>query len=194
MAPAKRIYEVDLLGTAHVIDAFLPVASAGTSMVCIASLAGHTMASTVAADPDLETHLATAPTSQLLGHKALSLDADNDYAGSGSAYGLAKRGNQLRVQAAAYAWGSKGARINSVSPGIIATSMGNQEMKGPGAERVKGLLGISAARRPGTPDDVANVVAFLVGNESAFVTGSDLFVDGGEWAGMRWQAGAARGF
>lgn len=183
MATSKRIYEVNLLGTANVIDAFLPVASAGTSMICIASLAGYTAISAVTAE--LEKHLATAPTDQLLHHEAFDLSKES-YESGGEAYRLAKRANQLRVQAAAFAWGSKGARINSISPGVIATSMGKQELDGPGAEKVRGLVGISATRRLGTPDDIANAVAFLAGPESSFITGSDLLIDGGAWSSIRW--------
>ena len=99
-ATPRQIYEVDLLGTAHVVDAFLPVAGPGTSLVCIASMAGH-FASLSA---DLERHLAVAPADQLLGHPEIDLNAPD----SGTAYVVAKRGNHLRVQAAAAGMGTEG--------------------------------------------------------------------------------------
>ena len=180
MASAKQIFEIDILGTANIIEAFLPVASPDTSLVCIASMAG----SMTELSPDLEKHLATAPLDQLLQHKEI----DFENANPGTAYGLAKRGNQLRVQAAARAWGSKGARLNSVSPGIISTVVAQKQLQGPAGEHMKSFIDLSAARRMGTPDDIANVVAFLAGPESSFITGNDILVDGGAVAGQRWHA------
>lgn len=101
---AKKILEVDLLGTVNAIDAFLEVAQQGTSMVCIASMAGH-MGSSLPSE--LERHLAIAPRDQLLSHTALEID-EADPNGSGRAYVLSKRGNLLRVQASSKAWGRVG--------------------------------------------------------------------------------------
>ena len=178
MASARQIYEVDLLGTAHVIDAFLTVASAGTSLICVASMAGH-FASLPA---PLEQHLATAPTGRLLQHPGIDLDAANP----GAAYTVAKRGNQLRVQAAAHAWGRNGARLNTISPGVIFTPMGQQELQGPQGAQIQALVDLSGARRYGTPDDIAAVTAFLAGPDSTFITGTDILVDGGAIAAQRW--------
>ena len=180
MATARQIYQVDLLGTAHVIDAFLPVASPGTSLVCVASMAGHF----ASLPPDLERHLATAPTGQLLQHEGIDLDADPS-----TAYLVAKRGNQLRVQAAAYDWGAKGARLNTISPGVISTPMGQAELQGPAGQHIQAMIGLSGARRAGTPDDIAAAAAFLVGPDSSFITGSDIPVDGGVVAAQRWNTG-----
>jgi len=180
MSTPRRIHEVDLLGTALVIDEFLPVASIGTSLICISSLAGH-MANL---SPELETHLATAPVDQLIYHKEIDLDKDKTSAAH--AYVLAKRGNQLRVQAMARAWGQRGARINTISPGVIGTAMGNEELDGENGVKVKGLIAISPLGRIGTPDDIANVVAFLASPESSFVTGTDIRVDGGAFVATRW--------
>lgn len=177
MATARQIYEVDLLGTAHVIDAFLPVASAGTSLVCVASMAGH-FASLSA---DLERHLATAPTDELLEHKEFDLESE-----PALAYVVAKRANQLRVQASAHAWGAKGARLNTISPGVISTPMGAQELQGPAGVHIQAMLDLSGARRAGTPDDIASAAAFLTGPDSAFITGNDLLVDGGTVSAQRW--------
>ena len=177
MATARQIYQVDLLGTAHVIDAFLPVASPGTSLVCVASMAGHF----ASLPPDLERHLATAQAGQLLEHEGIDLDTDPS-----TAYLVAKRGNQLRVQAAAHAWGAKGARLNTISPGVISTPMGQAELQGPVGPFIQAMIDRSGAGRTGTPDDIAAVAAFLVGPESSFITGSDIQVDGGVVAAQRW--------
>lgn len=181
MASAKQIFEIDLLRTANIIEAFLPVISLATSMVCIASMAG----SMTELSADLEKHLATAPLDQLLQHKEINFENANP----GVAYGLAKRGNQLRVQAAARAYGSKGARLNSVSPGIISTAVVQKQLQGPTGEHMRTFIDQSAARRMGTPDDIAHAVAFLTGPESSFITGNDILVDGGTVSGQRWRTG-----
>lgn len=177
IASAKQIFEVDLLGTANIIEAFLTSACPGTSLVCIASMAG----SMAQLSADLEEHLATAPLDQLLQHKEIDLEGSNP----GIAYALAKRGNQLRVQAAARAWGSKGARLNSVSPGVISTTLGQKEIQGGASAMVE----LSAARRVGTAEDIVNAVAYLTGPGSDYITGNDILVDGGTVAGRRWHAG-----
>jgi len=176
-ATARQIYQVDLLGTAHVIDAFLAIASPGTSLVCVASMAGH-FASLPA---ELERHLASAPSGQLLEHEGIDLDAD-----PGTAYVVAKRGNQLRVQAAAHAWGRLGARLNTISPGVISTPMGQAELQGPMGEFIQSMIDESGARRAGTPDDIAAAAAFLAGPDASFITGNDILVDGGAVAAQRW--------
>lgn len=182
-APVRKIFEVDLLGAANVIDAFLPEASVGTSLVVIASMAGYNHTS---ATQDLEHHLATAPLAQLLHHAELTLDPPaDDYDAKGVAYAISKRANHLRVQVASREWGRKGARINSVSPGVISTPMGRAEVDGPNP-LVKALVETSPLKRIGTSEDIASVVAFLAGPESSFITGTDILIDGGTTSGLRW--------
>jgi NAD(P)-dependent dehydrogenase (short-subunit alcohol dehydrogenase family) len=181
MATSRQIYEVDLLGTAYVIDAFLAVAGPGMSMVCVASMAGH-FASLPA---DFERHLATAPTHRLLQHQGIDLDSPD----TSTAYLVAKRGNQLRVQAAAHAWGRKGARLNTISPGVISTSMGLRELQGPTGTYIQSMIDLSGARRVGTPDDIAGAAAFLAGPDSSFITGNDIQVDGGAVSAQLWNTG-----
>ncbi|MBL7486755.1 SDR family oxidoreductase [Frankia sp. AgB1.9] len=183
MASARQIYEVDLVGTAHVIDAFFEVASPGTSLVCIASMAGH-FASLPA---ELERHLATAPTEELLRHDGIDLDSDPQ-----ASYVVAKRGNQLRVSASAQAWGRKGARLNTISPGVISTPMGLDELRGPTGDYIQEMVKLSAAGRLGTPGDIAGVAEFLAGQTSSFITGNDILVDGGTVSALHWStAGTA---
>ena len=104
---------------------------------------------------------------------------------SGASSALAKRGNTLRVQAEAVAWGARGARINCISPGIISTPVARDEMSGPGAEGYRRMIQTSPAKRIGTPDDVADAAAFLLGPQATFITGADLLNDGGVIAAMR---------
>lgn len=95
------------------------------------------------------------------------------------AYQLSKRGNSLRLMAEAVRWGKRGARINTISPGIIITPLANDELKGPRGDGYRRMLQVSAAGRAGTPDEVGNVAALLMGPDGAFITGSDFLMDGG---------------
>jgi NAD(P)-dependent dehydrogenase (short-subunit alcohol dehydrogenase family) len=177
-ATARQIMAVDLVGTAHVIDAFGPVASPGTALVCIASMAGH-YASLGRSD---ELALATAPTAELLSLPAVRAAGDDP----GAAYIVAKRGNHVRVEAAAPAWNRRGARINTVSPGVIATAMARAEQETASGEQMMSMLDACGAGRTGTPAEIAEVVAFLTGPGSLYITGTDVLVDGGQAAWLRW--------
>jgi NAD(P)-dependent dehydrogenase (short-subunit alcohol dehydrogenase family) len=95
------------------------------------------------------------------------------------AYQISKRGNSLRVMAQAVRWGKRGARINTISPGIIITPLANDELNGPRGAGYRRMIDICAAGRAGTPDEVGNVGALLMGSDGAFITGSDFLMDGG---------------
>ncbi len=178
MATASRILEVDLLGTANVIEQFGLCVAAGSVGVFVASMAG----SLVTLDAERERMLATAPTEELLAACALPESAN-----PGEAYGVAKRGNQLRVQGAARAWGARGARIVSVSPGIIATPMGRQELESTeSGDAMRYMLTTSPVPRIGTPGDIGGLVEWLVSPSSSFITGTDILIDGGMTAALRW--------
>ncbi|KAH6976316.1 hypothetical protein BKA56DRAFT_589425 [Ilyonectria sp. MPI-CAGE-AT-0026] len=178
---SRTIYSINLVGTANVIDALLPVAQAGTSLICVSSMAGHLCPPI---QPELERHMATAPRDQLLSHQDLGVD-DSGPSGAPKAYAYSKRGNLLRVQAAAAAWGRRGARVNSVSPGVISTEHGRREIAGPAAKYVAS----SPAARVGTPQDIVNAVAFLADRQSSFITGTDILVDGGVTSSIKWKGG-----
>jgi NAD(P)-dependent dehydrogenase (short-subunit alcohol dehydrogenase family) len=120
--------------------------------------------------------LATTPVEELLRLPFLQLDQVKD---SLHAYQLAKRANSLRVMAEAVRWGKRGARVNTISPGIIMTPLARDELTGPRGAGYRRMLEVSAAGRAGTPDEVANVAALLMGPDGAFITGSDFLMDGG---------------
>jgi NAD(P)-dependent dehydrogenase (short-subunit alcohol dehydrogenase family) len=185
-ASIEAILRVDLLGVAHTLEEFAPLMAPGGAGVVISSMAGTMFQGHLGAE--VERALATAPTGELLGLPALQPEAIGD---PGTAYGVAKRANQLRVQGASRAWGERGARINSISPGIISTSMGQQELAGPSGDFMRLMVERSATQRLGNAADIANVTAFLLGSESSFVTGTDLLVDGGVVAALR--SGALEG-
>jgi NAD(P)-dependent dehydrogenase (short-subunit alcohol dehydrogenase family) len=176
-ATARQIVEVDVMGTAYVLDAFEPHVRPGTVAVCIASMAG-TMSDVAAETLRL---LATTPTDELRELPVLDPDALDP----GTAYGLAKRANHVRVEAASIAWGRRGGRVVSISPGVISTPMGAAELAGPFGDVMRNMVEISGTRRLGTPDDIAAAVEFLVSPAASFITGTDLLVDGGVVAAVR---------
>lgn len=178
IANTQEIFEYDLLGAANCIEAFQTVAGPGTSMVCVACMSGHM----IGLSQDLERHLATASLDWLLEHGEIDMENGNPSV----AYAIAMRGFQLRVQASARAWGMKGARLNSISPGVI--SNGQAQNDGPAGARGKAMVELSAAQRMGTPDDVANAVDFLLDPRSDFINGNDLLIDGGAVSGRRWHS------
>lgn len=177
-APVAAVLAVDLLGTAIVLDEFLQVIAEGGAGVVISSMGGHMGTY----PPELEQALASTPTADLLAMPFLSPETLTD---SGAAYSIAKRANQLRVRAAAPLWGEKGARINSISPGIISTPMGQLELAGAGGAGMRAMLDASAMKRLGTPEDIANATEFLLDPRSSFITGTDLLVDGGVIAALK---------
>jgi NAD(P)-dependent dehydrogenase (short-subunit alcohol dehydrogenase family) len=81
--------------------------------------------------------------------------------------------------AEAVRWGKRGARVNTISPGIIFTPLATDELTGPRGEGYRRMLELSLVGRGGTPDEVATVAALLLGPDGAFITGSDVLMDGG---------------
>ena len=172
-ASPETILKVDLYGTALVLELFGDVIAEGGAGVVIASQSGHRL------EPLSIEHnkaLATTPTEQLLALDFLQPDKVKD---SLHAYQISKRCNSLRVMAEAVNWGKRGARINTISPGIIITPLAKDELSGPRGEGYQKMINISAVGRAGTPDEVGNVGALLMGQDGAFITGSDFLMDGG---------------
>ena len=126
--------------------------------------------------PEQNKALATTPADELLALPMLQPDQVTD---SLHAYQLSKRGNSLRVMAEAVRWGKRGARVNTISPGIIITPLAKDELTGPRGEGYRRMIELSAAGRGGTPDEVGTVGALLMGPDGAFITGSDFLMDGG---------------
>ena len=178
-ASAEVVLAVDLLGVALTLEAFEDVIAPGGAGVVIASMAGHFQPPI---PPDVERQLATVPAVELLSLPACGPAAITS---SEAAYPFAKRANQLRVAAAASQWGRRGARINSISPGVIATAMGRHELAGSSGDTMRAMVSGSGVRRIGTPDDIAAATEFLLSPAAGFITGVDLLVDGGVVAAVR---------
>ena len=172
-ASPETILKVDLYGTALVLEEFGEVIVRGGSGIVIASMSGHRLPALTA---EQNTLLATTPVEELLALPMLQPDRVKD---SLHAYQISKRGNSLRVMAEAVRWGKRGARINTISPGIIITPLANDELNGPRGEGYRRMINISAAGRAGTPDEIGTIGALLMGPDGAFITGSDFLIDGG---------------
>lgn len=172
-ASPATILKVDLFGTAVLLEELGNVIARGGSGVVIASQSGHRLGA-LTAEQDMA--LATTPPEQLLSLPFLQPDQVKD---SLHAYQLAKRGNSLRVMAEAVRWSKRGARINTISPGIIITPLAHDELTGPRGEGYRQMVERCPVGRAGTPDEVGNVGALLMGPDGAFITGSDFLMDGG---------------
>jgi NAD(P)-dependent dehydrogenase (short-subunit alcohol dehydrogenase family) len=172
-APVSTILRVDLYGTALVLEVFGNVIAEGGSAVVIASQSGHRLP---ALTPEQNKALATTPVEELLALPMLQADQVSDPL---HAYQISKRGNSLRVMAEAVRWGKRGARVNTISPGIIFTPLARDELSGPRGEGYQRMINLCAAGRGGTPDEVGSVAALLMGPEGTFITGSDFLMDGG---------------
>ena len=172
-ASPATILKVDLYGTALVLEEFGNVIARSGSCVVIASQSGHRLPALTA---EQNAALATTPADELLTLPMLQPDQVRD---SLHAYQISKRGNSLRVMAEAVRWGKRGARVNTISPGIIFTPLARDELSGPRGEGYRRMIEVSAAGRGGTPDEVGTVGALLMGPDGGFITGSDFLMDGG---------------
>jgi NAD(P)-dependent dehydrogenase (short-subunit alcohol dehydrogenase family) len=172
----EHILAVDLYGTAVLLEEFGKVIKEGGTAVTISSQSGHRMP---ALTPEEDRQLATTPTEELLQLEILQPDNIKDTL---HAYQMAKRCNVKRVMAEAVKWGERSARVNSISPGIIITPLALDEINGPRGDFYKNMFAKSPAGRPGIADEVANVAELLLSDKGAFITGSDILIDGGATA------------
>ncbi|MDE6675302.1 MAG: SDR family oxidoreductase [Acetatifactor sp.] len=175
-APIEAILKVDLYGTAVLLEEVGKVIKEGGVGVTISSQSGHRMP---ALSAKADEQLACTPTEELLELEILKPENIKDTL---HAYQMAKRCNEKRVMAEAVKWGKKGARINSISPGIIVTPLAIDEFNGPRGDFYKNMFAKCPAGRPGTADEVANVAELLMSDKGAFITGADFLIDGGATA------------
>ena len=183
-APIEAILKVDLYGTAMLLEEFGKVMAHGGSGVVISSQSGYRMPALTAEQDAL---LATAPAEDLL-----KLDFVKGVKDTLHAYQMSKRCNSLRVRGEAINWAKRGARINSISPGIIVTPLARDELYGERADFYQAMLKRMPAGRAGTPDEVAALAALIMGPEGGFITGSDFLIDGGATANFYYGPDSGR--
>lgn len=175
-ASVETILKVDLYGTAVLLEEAGKVIKSGGTGVTISSQSGHRMP---ALTPEEDRLLATTPAEELL---SLDILQPKNIRDTLHAYQMAKRCNVKRVMAEAVKWGERGARINSISPGIIVTPLALDEFNGPRGDFYKNMFAKCPAGRPGTADEVVNVAELLMRPQGAFITGADFLIDGGATA------------
>lgn len=177
MADPRRIFEVDLVGTQLLLDAFTPQVSPGAAAVCFASSSAYLVA-LAGPDPELDALVDDPGAGGFLDRVAARFGDD-----SGLAYAWAKRGVIRAAARAAVAWGARGGRVTSVSPGLIDTPMGRQELAVQPMMQV--ILDNTPVGRLGRAEEVAALVAYLASDDAAFVSGIDVLIDGGALEGLR---------
>lgn len=175
-ASVETILKVDLYGTAVLLEEVGKVIMPGGVGVTISSQSGHRMPALSIKEDE---QLACTPCEELLELNLLQTENIKDTL---HAYQLAKRCNEKRVMAEAVKWGKRGARINSISPGIIVTPLAIDEFNGSRGEFYKNMFSKCPAGRPGTADEVANVAELLMSKKGTFITGADFLIDGGATA------------
>ncbi|ACV22863.1 3-alpha-hydroxysteroid dehydrogenase/carbonyl reductase [Slackia heliotrinireducens] len=175
-APIETILKVDLYGTAVLLEEVGKVIAPGGVGVTISSQSGKRMPQLT---PEEDRALACTPTEELLDLPLLQPENVRDTL---HAYQLAKRCNEKRVMFEACRWGEKGARINSISPGIIVTPLAIDEFNGPRGDFYKNMFAKCPAGRPGTADEVGALAELVMGPQGAFISGSDFLIDGGATA------------
>ena len=181
-APIETILKVDLYGTAVLLEEVGKVIAPGGVGVTISSQSGKRMPQLT---PEEDRQLATTTTEELLDLPPLQPENVRDTL---HAYQLAKRCNEKRVMFEACRWGEKGARINSISPGIIVTPLAIDEFNGPRGDFYKNMFAKCPAGRPGTADEVGALAELVMGPQGAFISGSDFLIDGGATASYYYGA------
>jgi NAD(P)-dependent dehydrogenase (short-subunit alcohol dehydrogenase family) len=187
MAEWRAILRVDLVAVVQLLDAFLPAVGNGSVAVCLASISGLMGTFDPAMDAVCDDPLAPDFNERF---RALAGDAPD----AGTTYRLAKRAVIRACERAAAAWGARGGRVVSLSPGLIDTGMGRLELEHNEIKKSMAALTPVGAERsgpdtilPGLTTDIADVVAFLCSERAAFISGCDIRVDGGLIAAMQHQ-------
>ncbi|MCM4167200.1 7-alpha-hydroxysteroid dehydrogenase [Arenibacter antarcticus] len=170
----KIVFDIDLVGTDIIIDAFYEVAKEGSALILFSSIMGHMV------PPNIEYDEALRNPQQEGSYKTVLSFVDNN---ADIMYNFVKRGVQLLCKDNAFRYGENGARIISISPGVIMTPMAIKASE-EHPEEMNRMKKITPLRRNGTPEDIADVVQFLLSNKAKFITGSDILVDGGILPGL----------
>lgn len=173
-APIELVLKVDLYGTSVLMEEVGKVITEGGSGIIISSQSGHRLGALTQEENE---QLANTKTDELL-----SLPMLKNIKNTLEAYQYSKRCNVLRVASESVKWGKRGARINSISPGIIITPLANDELNGPRGDNYRKMIDGCPVKRAGTPDEVGDLAAYLMSEKAGFITGADFLIDGGTTA------------
>jgi NAD(P)-dependent dehydrogenase (short-subunit alcohol dehydrogenase family) len=180
MGDWHQIFSVNLIGTALTERACLELAFAGTAAVFVSSSAGHL------AEPPARELVAVLDDPLTPGFfDRLNDVIPKDEQTPLQAYRWSKWALNRMCRRRAAAWGAKGARIVSMSPGPIATPMGAKELEGPSRAVKLKLMEKLPIAREGTMVETADAIEFLASDKASYITGTDLLVDGGIVAATR---------
>jgi NAD(P)-dependent dehydrogenase (short-subunit alcohol dehydrogenase family) len=175
-----ELLRVNLIGTALMERACLELAVPGTAAVFVSSSAGH-----LAEPPGPEiVAVLDDPLTAGFFDRLDGVVAKKDQTPL-QAYRWSKYALNRMCRRRAAAWGAKGARIVSMSPGPIATPMGARELDGPSRDVKLSLMRQLPIAREGTMVETADAIEFLASDKASYITGTDLLVDGGIVAATR---------
>lgn len=175
----QHMIKLDLIGSAYALDAFGEVMARDGAGILISSQTGYMLPQPLTNEEEYA--LTMTPADELA---QLPMLLPSVIVNSGIAYIMSKRANQLRVRKAAVDWGKRGARINTISPGVVVTPLAYDEFRAAG-EGYQKMIEASAMHRVGNPAEIANAAQFLLSDQASFITGTDLLVDGGTIAAIK---------
>ena len=175
----QHMIKLDLIGSAYALDAFGEVMAKDGAGILISSQTGYMLPQPLTNEEEYA--LTMTPADEL---SQLPMLQPNVIVNSGIAYIMSKRANQLRVRKAAIDWGKRGARVNTISPGVVVTPLAYDEFRAAG-EGYQKMIEASAMHRVGNPAEIANAAQFLLSDQASFITGTDLLVDGGTIAAIK---------
>ncbi|MEO6718633.1 MAG: SDR family oxidoreductase [Novosphingobium sp.] len=187
LADWQAIMQVNLVATEKLLRALEPALVPGTALVLIASSAGHMFPPVPEAEAVLAEPLAPDFMATIEGIIRSMGGANSPGGMGGIAYSLSKKAVHNICTSRGVAWGPKGVRITSISPGMIATPMGKSEIAN--TTGAQALLDVTPVGRVGTAMDIALAAQFLCSDAASFISGTDLLVDGGGTAGMKLSMG-----
>ncbi|WP_067899547.1 SDR family oxidoreductase [Nocardia vaccinii] len=178
MGSAEKIVRINAVGTVLVVEAALALASEGFALVNVASIAGHMTPRILV--PKRTYKLALTDAERFERGLTAAANRGPKAARPGAAYSLSKNFVIWYSREMAKFFGAKGARVLSVSPGSFDTAMGRLEEKSGSAK----LLEYAALKRFGTPQEIAELLAFCASGRPGYLTGVDILCDGGTKAGL----------
>lgn len=180
MAKPEQLMRVNALGTVYVNEEFSKRMNKGSVIVDVSSNSAYILPELVASK---KTFALADKDEELFLKKSLKLSKmlKDEYKSSGLAYGLSKKFVIWYAAKCAFEYGPRGIRVCSLSPGLIATDMGNLE-----AEEGGSLLATTAEKRMGTPEELGYVLATVADERNGYLAGVDVLVDGGSVVGKKY--------